>query len=132
MSQENVEVVRRALDAFNQRDLDAITRDIDADIEVDWSRSPGVEAGIYLGPAATRRFWNTFLEMFDRVVVVPEEFIEHADHVIVPNRARFLGRDGIEVEAWYVAVVTLRDERIVVWRLFRTRAEALKAVGLEE
>jgi hypothetical protein len=51
---------------------------------------------------------------------------------VVPNRTHFWGRDGIEVVAYGVTVVTLRDGRIVEWRLFRERAEALKAVGLEE
>jgi ketosteroid isomerase-like protein len=132
MSQENVDVVRRAMEAYNRRDLDGVMRDTAPDVEVDWSRSTGVEAGIYRGRASSRRFWNTFLETFERIVVVPEEFVEHGDYVIVPNRARLQGRDGIEVEATSASVVRLRDERIVEWRLFQTRAEALKAVGLQE
>ena len=34
MSQENVEVVRRAVNAMNQRDLDGVMRDTDAEVEV--------------------------------------------------------------------------------------------------
>ena len=132
MSQENVEIVRRALDAFSRRNLDAATRDAHPDVEVDWSRSRGVEAGIYRGPEATRRFWNTFLEAFDRIVAVPEEFIEQGDYVIVLDRTHMWGRDGIEVEARNVTLVTLRNGEIVQWRLCRDPAEALKAVGLEE
>jgi ketosteroid isomerase-like protein len=132
MSQENVDVVRRAMEAYNRRDLDGVMRDTAPDVELDWSRSTGVEAGIYRGRASSRRFWNTFLETFERIVVVPEEFVEHGDYVIVPNRAHLQGRDGIEVEARSASVVRLRDERIVEWRLFQTRADALKAVGLEE
>jgi uncharacterized protein len=132
MSQENVEIVRRAMEAFSRRDLDAATREADPDVEVDWSRSRGVEAGIYRGREATRGFWSTFLETWDRIAVVPEEFIEHGDLVVVSDRTRLWGRDGIEVEARNVCVVRLRDGRIVHWRLFRDRAEALKAVGLAE
>ena len=130
MPEENVEVVRRAIEAFNRRDLDAVVRASHPDIEVDWSQSRGVEAGIYRGRAATRSFWSTFLEVFDRIVVVPEEFIEHGDRVIVEDRTRMWGRDGIEVQARNVAVVTLRDGRILRWRMCRDRAEALKDVGL--
>jgi ketosteroid isomerase-like protein len=130
MSQENVEVVKRAIDAFNRRDLDAI--ESHPDVKVDWSRSRGVEAGVYRGREATQRFWNTFLETFDRVVVVSEEFIEHGDYVIVLDRTRMCGRDGIEVEARNVSLVTVRHGQIVRWRLCRDRAEALKAVGLAE
>jgi ketosteroid isomerase-like protein len=130
MSQENVEVVRRAIEAFNRRDLDAAVRDSHPDVEVDWSRSRGVEAGIYGGREATRRFWSTFYGSFDRIVVTPEEFIEHGDHVIVRDRTRMWGREGIEVEARNVAVVTVRDGLIRHWRLCRDISEALKAVGL--
>jgi ketosteroid isomerase-like protein len=130
MSQENVEVVRRAIEAFSRRDLDAI--ESHPDVEVDWSRSRGVEAGIYRGREETRRFWSTFYESFDRIVAVPEELIEHGDYVIVRDRTRLWGRDGIEVEARNVGLVTVRDGLILRWRLCRDRAEALKAVGLAE
>jgi ketosteroid isomerase-like protein len=130
MSQENVETVRRAIEAFTRRDLDAV--ETHPDIEVDWSRSRGVEAGVYRGREATQHFWNTFLEAFDRIVTTPEEFIAHGDYVIVLDRTQMWGRDGIEVEARNVTVVTLRDRRILRWRLCRDRAEALKTVGLEE
>ena len=106
MSQENVEMVRRAIDAFNQRDLEAATRDNDPEVEVDWSRSRGVEAGIYR-----------------------DEFIQWGEQVVVPNRARFRGRDGVEVEAHSALVVTIRNGRILGWRLFQERAEAFEAVG---
>jgi ketosteroid isomerase-like protein len=90
---------------------------------------PRSRAGIYRGREETRRFWSTFFEAFDRIVVVPEEFIEHGDCVIVRDRARMWGRDGIEVEARNVAVVTLRDSRIVQWRLAATEPKPSKPWG---
>jgi ketosteroid isomerase-like protein len=130
MSQENVEIVRRAIDAFNRRDLDAI--ESHPDVEVDWSRSRGLEAGIYRGREATQRFWATFYEVFDRVVVVPEELIDHGDRVMLVDRTHMRGRDGIEVEVHNVSVARVRDGRILQWRLCSDRAEALKAVGLAD
>jgi ketosteroid isomerase-like protein len=132
VSQENVEIVRDAIEAFMQRDLDAVVKASDPEIVVDWSRSSGLEAGIYRGYEATRAFWGTFLDTFDPMVLLPDEFIDCGDHVVVPNTTRAWGRDGIMVEAKYVAVVTLRNGRIVEWRLYQNKAEALKAVGLEE
>jgi ketosteroid isomerase-like protein len=130
MSEQNVEVVRLAIDAFNRGQLDEAMRYADPDVEVDWSRSGGVEAGVYRGAAATRAFWGTFLEAFDRVLVETEEFIDRGDRVVAPNRTRFWGRDGIVVEARGVPVVTLRDGLIVRWELHRDRAEAQRAAGL--
>ena len=132
MSQENVEVVRRAIEAFSTGDLDAAVQDADPAIEVDWSKSRGVEAGVYHGLAETRQFWATFHDAFERIVVLPDEFIEHGDHVIVCDRSRMWGRDGIEVAARNVTVATVRDGRIIAWQLCRDRGEALKTVGLAE
>jgi ketosteroid isomerase-like protein len=132
MSRENVEIVRKAIDAFVHRDLDAAVRDNDSDVEVDFSRSQGIEAGIYHGQEDVRAFWSRFLDAFDRISVSVDEFIECGEHVVVPNRTCFWGREGIEVEAQSAYVVTFRNGRIVEWRLFQTRADGLKAVGLEE
>jgi ketosteroid isomerase-like protein len=132
MSQENVAVVLSAIEAFNRRDLATATRDTVADIEVDWSRSSGVEAGVYRGRAATRRFWSTFLDAFEPIVVTPEEVLVRGESVVVVDRTRFWGRDGVEVEAHNVFVVALRDGLIATWTMYRDRAEALKAVGLAE
>ena len=132
MSQENVEVVRRAIEAFNQRDVDEMVRDWDPEIEVDWSRSRGLNSGIYRGQEAVLGFWQTFFEVFDRITVSPDEFIECREYVVVPNRARFRGRDRVKVETQSAVVVTLRNGRIVKWRLYQEKAEALHAVGLSE
>jgi ketosteroid isomerase-like protein len=132
MSRENVEVVQRAIDAFIQRDLDAVVRESDPDVVVDWSRSAGLEAGIYHGYQATRDFWSALLEMWDRIIFLPDEFIERGEYVVVPNRTLLWGRDGVRVEARAAYVVRVRNGRIIEWRLYDARAEALTAAGLEE
>ena len=105
---------------------------VDPELVVDWSRSAGLEAGIYRGEAASRRFWNTFFEAFERVVVELLEFIEHGESVVVPHHFHAWGRQGVEVDAHSTVVFTVRDGRIIEMRLYRQIAEALKAVGLEE
>ena len=131
MSQENVEIGRRCIDAFCARDLDLAGQDWDEEAVLDWSRSEGVDAGVYRGDAITD-FWSAWLRMFDEFDFKADEFIEFGEHVVVPNLTRLRGRDGVEVEAHSVVVATVREGRIVAWRLFRNRADALKAVGLEE
>jgi hypothetical protein len=79
ISNPNVEVVRQAHEAFNRPDLgvfdlDAFHRLADPDLVADWSRSNGLEAGIYSEEASTQRFRNTFFEAFERAVVKPPEF----------------------------------------------------------
>jgi hypothetical protein len=52
MSRENVEIVQRAIDALNRRDLEAVARFSHPEVEMDSSRSRGVQAGIYGGERA--------------------------------------------------------------------------------
>jgi ketosteroid isomerase-like protein len=126
-----VEAVRRAIAAFNERDLDAAALYLDPGVEVDWSRSLGVDAGIYHGLDAASAFWASWLDLFQEFTLEADDFIECQEHVIVPNLTRMRGRDGIEVEARSASVVTLRNGLILEWRLYQTKAEAVKAVGLE-
>jgi ketosteroid isomerase-like protein len=137
MSRENVEIARRIHEAFSHPradgfDLDRFYRHAAPGLVVDWSRSNGVEAGVYRGETETRRLWTTFFEVFDHVVVEPLEFIEHGEQVVVPHHLRASGRDGLVVDARAVVVLTFREMRIIEMRLYQDRAEALKAVGLEE
>jgi len=137
VSRQNVEIAQKAHEAFNRPDLgvfdlDAFYRLANPDLVVDWSRSDGLEAGTYRGEAATRRFWNTFFDAFERVVVEPLEFIEHGESVVVPHHFHAWGRQGVEVDAHAAIVFTVRDGHIIEMRLYRETAEALKAVGLAE
>jgi ketosteroid isomerase-like protein len=49
MSQENVEIAREALSAMNGRDFDALRDLFSPDVEMDWSASRGLDAGVYRG-----------------------------------------------------------------------------------
>ena len=64
--------------------------------------------------------------------VSPDEFIGCREHVLVPNRTSFRGRESVRVEARSVLVYTVRSGRIVKIRLYQERAEAFEALGLSE
>ena len=131
MSEENVAVVRRAIEAFNRGDFDVALRDIAPDATVDFSRSRGLDAGVYVGHDAIQRLWTEITEPFELHAMAPDEFISHGEHVVVPITSRMTGRGGIELDAKTAVVITMRDGRMVRWTMYQDRAEALKAVGLE-
>ena len=131
MSQENVEIVRRAIAAFNRGSLDAALQDFAPDATLDWSHSRGPNAGVYVGHDAIRRFCTDMTDPFERHAFVAGEFIPHGDHVVVPVVGRMTGRGGIEVEVKTAVVATLRGGRLVRWTMYQDKLEALKAVGLE-
>jgi ketosteroid isomerase-like protein len=131
VSQENVEVVRRAIEAFNQRDFDGALRDVAPDATIDFSHSHGPDAGVYVGHGAIRRFWTEMTEPFEQHTMIPDELIPHGEHVLISITSRMKGRGGIEVEAKTATVVTFSGDKAVRWTMYQDKAAALKAVGLE-
>src|SRR2546430_1187101 len=62
MSQENVELYYRVIDAFNRRDLDAVLALMDDDVEA-VSRIVVIEGG-YHGHEGIQRWWESLLDAF--------------------------------------------------------------------
>lgn len=133
MSTENHEIVRRAIDAYNRRDLDAMLREWAPDAVVDWSNSRGVEARVYRGDEEIRIFAERFFETFGegQVEIVELDEIEPGV-LIVDNLTRFRGREGIEVEARAAFLITVRGGVQTSLTLYQSKAEALAAAGHSE
>jgi ketosteroid isomerase-like protein len=128
MSQENVELARAAIDAFNRGDLEWLLERIDDDFEFDWTRSRGPLAGVYRGPDGLTEFLREQWETFESFVMEPSEFIDCGRHVVVPNTVRAQGRSGIEVSAEANQVFTLGpDGRVARVTMYQELDEALAA-----
>jgi ketosteroid isomerase-like protein len=132
MAQESVAVVTQALEAFNRRDLQALRELNDPDIEVDWTASRGVEAGIYRGINDVLRFYASGFDVFETIVLEPDRLIEAGESVVVPNRGRSRGREGIEVFTHSALVFTVRAGKITRICLYQETQQALEAVGLPQ
>jgi ketosteroid isomerase-like protein len=130
MAKDNVEVVRRSIEAYNRKDLPAMQAVSHPDLEVDWSASRGLEAGVYRGFEETDGFYENWFDMFEQLRVEPERFIESGDLVLVPNTAVLRGRDGIETVARSCISFELREGRIARICLYQETHEALDATGL--
>jgi ketosteroid isomerase-like protein len=132
MSEENVEIVRKAIEAGNRRDL-AMERALwRSDAEVDWSRSRGPLKGVYRGREEVESFRDEFWSMFEKVEIEAHAFTEAGSDVVVPNTAHMRGRDGVEVIARSTFVYTVKNGQITRFRMFQERAKALEAAGLSE
>ena len=132
MSQENVEIVRRHLDAYSRRDVDALRTVTHARVELDWSASRGWLAGVYQGLDEAMRFYAEYYEVFETMVVEPDRFIETGDLVVVPNVAHQRGRDGVTTSARSTLIFAVHNGQVTRICLYQDEDEALKAVGLEE
>jgi uncharacterized protein len=133
MSQENVEVVRRLLKAFDRADYEAALEMLDPDIE--WQVPPGIAIGqeTYRGREGVQRGFADWLQAWEAHRFQPEESLDHGANVVIGGTQFGRGRgSGVEVSLETFHVFTVRDGRIIRHRSFSDRAEALEAAGLSE
>ena len=131
MSQENVDIVRAAIDAYNRGEWESLLNDADPGFELDLSRASGPLHGVY-GLDQIRRFWSEFADSWESVRIEPHEFIEAGADVVVPWTLHVTGRDGIEVQARVTWIWTIRDGAVERLCMYQERQDALEAVGLSE
>ncbi len=130
MSQENVDTVRRAITAINERAIDAYLACCTEDVEL---LTPlAAVGGEYLGSDGIRRFFTDIEDAgpdfridVERVQAVGE------NNVVVFMRTSATGRSsGIVNGTESTNVYDFIEGKISRIRIFLDRDEALKAVGL--
>jgi len=130
MSQENVEVVRRLLDAQQRDDIPAALACLDPDL--DWVPLRAAIEGAYTGHEGFEKFWEDTRVTF-------ETFEPHfelravGEQVLAWGTIGVRGRgSGAEVDVPVGGIFDLRDGRIVRWQDFGSKETALEAVGLTD
>jgi ketosteroid isomerase-like protein len=124
MSQESVEIVRR----FLLGDVDEALAY--ADPEIVWNP---IEELPTQGHGAVRASLARWKAEWDDYEMLPEEFVDRGDRVVVTVRLGGRGRgSGVEIDARFYDVYTLRDGKIVRMDQFNERSQALEAAGLPQ
>jgi ketosteroid isomerase-like protein len=132
MSQENVEIVRRAMVAY-MRDDEATVRELVAPDVVMSSRPDQPDVRDHNGYAGMLQASAEWLEAWDAHTMELARVWSAGDYVLVATRESGRGRiSGIPLETESIFVYTLSQARIVRIQIFGSEREALKAVGLEE
>jgi ketosteroid isomerase-like protein len=128
MSQENLEIVRRAYGALRRRDWDALSRDAHGDFVIHTQQQ-----GSYRGPDAARRFVDDRTGSLQGWTLEPRSFLDRDDRVTVFLRSRARLRDSsTEIVLDIAHVWTLRDRALVSLHTFARQADAFRAAGLRE
>ena len=131
MSQENVDVVRAGMDAWNARDMDAM-RETYAEDVVTWPPRDWPEAGPFVGRDTVIGQWERMRELWaDDEVEMLADYIDVADRVAVRMIWREKGH-GPEADSEATGIFTIRDGKVRVAEFFWDHAEALETVGLSE
>lgn len=131
MSQENIKLIYLALDAVNQRDVDAFLALMDEEVEA-VSRIVAIEGGLH-GHRGVRRWWDSWFEAFPDYHLEIVEARDLGDAVVATFRALGHGAGSelpFEDNAWHAS--RWRDGKCVWWQVFYTETDALEAVGLRE
>jgi ketosteroid isomerase-like protein len=132
MSQENVEIVKRATELLERRDWRQGTDLFDPNVELHGTVG-GLEEGKILRGLSqiTRAFDTETDEVWDEHRLEPQEFIDAGDRVVVLLREYQRGKgSGVELVIDTASIVDVRDGRIVRMQGYMNPAEALEAVGL--
>jgi ketosteroid isomerase-like protein len=133
MSQENLEVPRRLIDAYNRGDIPSFLQLLDADVE--WIPiMAALEGRVYRGREGVRQWLEDLARDWEYFEPRYEEYRDLGDLVLVLGRWRARGRaSGVELEnqpaTWLYEIKAGKAMRM---QTFTDRGEALKAAGLSE
>jgi ketosteroid isomerase-like protein len=127
---QNVELVRRFVDAFNRSDVESLAGYYHPDVELhEWPTAPG--AGSYRGIDGVRSALNNWFEVWEWMRVEIVEMVDAGEQVLVTLDQRAKGKGSeIEVEIRSFNVYTFHDGRVIRMELFTEREPALEAAGL--
>jgi ketosteroid isomerase-like protein len=131
MSEENVELATRVMEAVNKRDLDALLGLMDEDVE-SVSRIVAMEGNLH-GHEGVRRWWKSWFAAFPDYRLEVVETRGRGDVVLTTLRAVGHGAGSeLPVEDNIFHASRWRNRKCVWWQVFRTKAEAVEAAGLSE
>jgi ketosteroid isomerase-like protein len=132
MSQENVEIVRRAFAAYSRDGPEALAEFWDPEIEVGVPPELA-QAGTYRGRDAVLAWISEWSEAWEQIEYTPEEIVGDREAVVVTLLYDGVGRgSGLRIDGRFWYLIRLRKGKIVYLRLYGDRSEALEAAGLRE
>ncbi len=137
MSQENVrdnvELHRRANEAFNRRDMDDFLRLADPDVEFTPFERAVEGLGPYRGHAGIRAWWEDIFAAMVDVRAELDEVRDLGEMTLAHGRLRGTGAaSGAHFDRHIWQACKWRDGRCFWWCVFEREAEALQALGLGE
>jgi ketosteroid isomerase-like protein len=134
MSEENVELVKLAYEAFVRGGLDRYLEHFTDDVDYRAIEGAIDDVGPIHGKEAVRAWLQDWIDTFDEFWFEPIELIDAGEDTVVAVE-RYGGRaklSGVETEQTEAVVLTIRDGKIAGGREYATRDQALEAAGLRE
>ena len=132
ISNQNIEIVQAAFDAYFRGDESAMLDHAAPDVVVtQFPDQPDVQD--YHGHEGLLQVMAEWTDTWDDWSVEILRTREIGDRVLVGARQRGRGKSsGAPVEGEVAFVFTVRHDKIARWQMFHSEQQALEAVGLEE
>jgi ketosteroid isomerase-like protein len=133
MSEENLDLARRAYEAWNRDDFDWILDRITEDFELHTLQAlfPDLDE-LYVGKAGWRKFVNVWRSAWETIAVHVERMEDLGDDVLALITFEGVGRGSGAVASLTVAHwIAIREGRLADVRILMPE-EALEAAGLSE
>jgi ketosteroid isomerase-like protein len=132
---EDLENVRRGIEAFNRRDVEGVLKVLDSDVE--WhdifTVMLGGETTVVRGHAGVRRLMRDQDEVFAEFDAEYAEMRDLGQRVVALGVLRTRGREsGAETRSPVGAVLDFKDGKAILVRTFLDTGEALEAAGVED
>jgi ketosteroid isomerase-like protein len=132
MSQENVDLIRRQLEALNRGDWEGSIEGVDQ--EVEWvvaKEHPGSRT--IHGLDELRSYREDWGQMLGALTFEAEEVVDRGDLAVAVGRIKGIGSgSGAEIEVPIAFVSRFRDGLVVRVEEYLDPEEALEAAGLRE
>jgi ketosteroid isomerase-like protein len=129
MPDQNVDLVERFFQA--QGDLNTFLAFVGPDAEFDLSDLDRPYRGFYRGREQIEMLYHAMSDPWKETRFEIEETLGVGDRVVA-TVSTTRSRSGLEVQASGTVVITMDDGKIVCFKSFQSKADALAAVGLEE
>ena len=133
MSLENVEIARAFVRAFNAGDVGALVACCDPEAEFH-SRFAAIGGADYRGHDEVRQWYRDIVgEWGDAIRAEAEVFFDLGEQVLVYTLVHGRGHESrVEVDLTAAMLLKLRDRRIVYFKGYAHREDALKDLGVSE
>jgi ketosteroid isomerase-like protein len=135
VSQENVELATRAIDAWNRLDLDSFMEvwHVEAEWRPAFPKGTEGTGSVFRGHDGIRDAWRNVRTAWSVYDVQPQEIRMAGDSLLVLGRIHARGEaSGLEIDSDWSAVLRYRDGKLITAWDWLDHRSALEAVGLSE
>ena len=129
----NIDLVRRLYEAFSERDVEGMLDLVAAEVEF----FPQVTASMvkrsepYRGHEGMRRYVEDATRVWVQLDIIPHEFRDLGDSVLVIGRVYARGQGGYISDSPAAWLWRISDDRITWGRVYTNRAEAFQEAGVD-